>query len=114
MSVTVLFLVVFEAETTIPEFMTIEKFLIYQCILLVVDLLFFLFRSGKSSQASIYDQYESMHDRYSRMSRMDVCNSVVSVVLYFTQIAWLVYGNYIYFNLPLDMPALYDYDEDIS
>ena len=83
MSVTVLFLVVFEAETTIPEFLTIEKFLIYQCILLVVDLLFFLFRSGKSSQASIYDQYESMHDRYTRMSRMDVCNSVISVVLYF-------------------------------
>ena len=47
MSVTILFLVIFEAETNIPEFLIIEKFLIYQCILLVIDLLFFLFRSGK-------------------------------------------------------------------
>ena len=29
MSVTVLFLVIFEAETNIPEFITIENFLIY-------------------------------------------------------------------------------------
>ena len=55
MSVTVLFLVIFEAETDIPEFLTIEKFLIMQCILLVIDLLFFLFRSGKQSNASLYD-----------------------------------------------------------
>ena len=49
MSVTVLFLVIFEAESDIAEFKIIEKFLIYQCILLVVDLLFFLFRSGRHS-----------------------------------------------------------------
>ena len=55
MSVTVLFLVIFEAETDLPEFIKIETFLIYQCILLVVDLLFFLFRSGKQSQAPLYD-----------------------------------------------------------
>ena len=47
MSVTVLFLVVFEAESDLPDFKTIETFLIYQCIILVVELLFFLFRSGK-------------------------------------------------------------------
>ena len=49
MSVTILFLVIFEAESDLPEFQVIEKFLIYQCVLLVVDLLFFLFRSGRHS-----------------------------------------------------------------
>ena len=48
MSVTVLFLVIFEAESALPEFETIEQFLIIQCVLLVLDLLFFLFRSHKS------------------------------------------------------------------
>ena len=47
MSVTVLFLVIFEAESEVPEFQTIETFLIYQCVILVADLLFFLFRSGE-------------------------------------------------------------------
>ena len=42
------------------------------------------------------------------MSRMDICNSIISIILYFTQIAWLVYGNYIYFNLPLDLPTTYE------
>ena len=108
MSVTVLFLVIFEAETVIPEFITIEQFLIYQCILLVVDLLFFLFRSGKQSNAPLYDQFESMSDRWDRMGRLDICNSLISLFLYFAQIGWLLYGNYIYFNLPLDMPSVYN------
>lgn len=47
MSVTVLFLVIFEAQSRVPEFQQIEKFLVYQCLLLVADLLFFLFRSVK-------------------------------------------------------------------
>ena len=42
------------------------------------------------------------------MNRTDVCNSIISLILYFTQIAWLVYGNYIYFNLPLDLPSTYE------
>ena len=49
MSVTVLFLVVFEAESQLEEFKEIETFLIYQCVILVAELLFFLFRSGKSN-----------------------------------------------------------------
>lgn len=47
MSVTVLFLVVFEAESNVAEFEVIETFLIYQCVLLVIELLFFLFRTSR-------------------------------------------------------------------
>ena len=42
------------------------------------------------------------------MNRLDICNSIISIILYFAQIGWLVYGNYIYFNLPLDIPNVYD------
>lgn len=42
------------------------------------------------------------------MGRLDICNSLISLILYIAQIAWLVYGNYIYFNLPLDMPTIYE------
>ena len=48
MAVTVLFLVIFEASSAVPEFQAVEKFLVYQCLLLVADLLFFLFRSSKT------------------------------------------------------------------
>lgn len=104
MSVTVLFLVIFEAESDEAQFKQIENFLIYQCVLLIVDLLFFLFRSGKHSNTSIYDAYESVGDRWNRMSKLDACNSLVSFTLYITQIGLLIYGNYIYFNIPLDVP----------
>ena len=53
MSVTVLFLVVFEAESDLKEFKVIETYLIYQCVILVAELLFFLFRSGKSNYLTI-------------------------------------------------------------
>ncbi len=49
MSVTILFLVIFEAQSEIREFQEIERFLVYQCLLLVADLLFFLFRSSRQS-----------------------------------------------------------------
>ena len=49
-----------------------------------------------------------MVDRYNRMSRLDICNSLISLLLYLTQIGWLIYGNYIYFNLPVNVPGLYE------
>ena len=49
-----------------------------------------------------------MAERFGRMSRLDICNSFVSLLLYLAQISWLVYGNYLYFNLPLDVPGVYD------
>ena len=105
MSVTILFLVVFEAESDEPEFKRIETWLIYQCVILVAELLFFLFRSGKPTSVS-YDAYESVSDRFERMSRLDIFNSLVSLAIYVIQITWLVYGNYIYFTLPPNMPSI--------
>ena len=107
MSVTILFLVIFEAESQLPEFQEIERFLVYQCLLLVADLLFFLFRSTKQS-APQADAYETVSQRWGRMTKYELLNSFVSILLYLAQISWLVYGNYIYFNLPVNIPALYD------
>ena len=45
------------------------------------------------------------------MSRLDICNSLISLVLYLAQIAWLIYGNYIYFNLPVNIPGLYEQED---
>lgn len=42
------------------------------------------------------------------MTKYELFNSLVSILLYLTQISWLVYGNYLYFNLPVNIPALYD------
>ena len=111
MSVTVLFLVIFEAESDMPEFEQIETFLIYECVILIIDLLFFLFRSGKHHSTQVLDAYETMGDRWNRMSRLDICNSLISLVLYLAQISWLIYGNYIYFNLPVNIPGLYEQEE---
>lgn len=36
------------------------------------------------------------------MSCTEGLNALISLVLYLTQVAWLIYGNYIYFNLPVD------------
>lgn len=99
MSVTVLFLVIFEADSDEPEFMKVEKFIVYQCLLLVADLLFFLFRSTKNIAPENGDGYESMTQRIRRMSCIEVGNCCVSLLLYTAQIIWLLYGNYIYFNL---------------
>ena len=104
MSVTVLFLVVFEAESTLPEFEKIETFLIYECVLLVIELLFFLFRTSRPAFTT--DPAESVSDRYNRMTRIDVCASLISLLLYVVQISWLIYGNFIYFNLPTDLPII--------
>ena len=114
MSVTVLFLVIFEAESSISEFEQIETFLIYECVLLIIDLLFFLFRSGKHHQAQMFDAYETVVERYNRMSRLDICNSMISLLLYLAQIGWLVYGNYIYFNLPVDIPGIYEEKDELD
>jgi hypothetical protein len=46
MCVTTLVLIVFEAQTSDPHLQKIETFLIYMCLILVVDLLYFLFKSG--------------------------------------------------------------------
>lgn len=102
MSVTILFLVVFEAESTVAEFELIETFLIYQCVLLVIELLFFLFRTSRPPFPS--DSSEALSDRYHRMTRFDLSISLISLLLYILQICWLVYGNYIYFNMPADLP----------
>ena len=106
MAVTVLFLVIFEAESTVESFEVIEQFLIFQCVLLVLDLLFFLFRSGKMT-SSPNDANETFSDRARRMSKMEIFSSVCSLLLYMAQIGWLVYGNYLYFNLPVDVPDIY-------
>ena len=42
------------------------------------------------------------------MSRLDIVNSFISLILYLVQISWLIYGNYLYFNLPLDVPGVYN------
>ena len=42
------------------------------------------------------------------MTKYELLNSFVSILLYLAQISWLIYGNYIYFNLPVNIPALYD------
>ena len=52
-----------------------------------------------------------MGDRWNRMSRLDICNSLISLMLYLAQIGWLIYGNYIYFNLPVNIPGLYEQAE---
>ena len=44
------------------------------------------------------------------MSKLELMNSFLSFVLYLLQIGLLLYGNFIYFNLPLDVPALYHED----
>lgn len=98
MAVTVLFLVIFEANSDVPEFQKVEKFLVYQCLLLVADLLFFLFRSNKTLVPD-QDGYEPMTQRIRRMSCLEIGNCCVSLLLYMAQIAWLLFGNYIYFNL---------------
>jgi len=74
-------------------------------LLLVADLLFFLFRSSKQSTAPT-DGNETLRDRYRRMTRVELLNSFVSLLLYLAQISWLIYGNYIYFNMPVDIPGL--------
>ena len=55
MTVTVLVLIVFESQTTDPVFLQIENFLVYQCLILIADLLFFLFKSNKSSPSQLLD-----------------------------------------------------------
>ena len=112
MSVTVLFLVIFEAQSRVPEFQQIEKFLVYQCLLLVADLLFFLFRSVKPLQIGAGEENQSFTQRLRALSCTEGLNAFISLVLYLTQVAWLIYGNYIYFNLPVD--SLEEANEDYA
>ena len=37
------------------------------------------------------------------MTRIELLCSFVSLLLYLTQIGWLLYGNYIYFNMPSEL-----------
>lgn len=99
MAVTVLFLVIFEAQTDVPEYKRIEKFLVYQCLFLVADLLFFLFRSSNRIEPDLNDGFEPISNRFRRMSCTEISNAFISLFLYLTQITWLIYGNYLYFNL---------------
>ena len=112
MSVTVLFLVIFEAQSRVPEFQRIEKFLVYQCLLLVADLLFFLFRSVKPLSLGTGEENQSFIQRLRSLSCTEGLNAFISLVLYLTQVAWLIYGNYIYFNLPVD--SLEEANEDYA
>ena len=94
MSVTILVLVVFESQTTDPNFQKIESFLVYMCLILVIDLLFFLFKSGTGHSDSS-DNFNSH-----RSSIVEMILNIISGIIYFTMIGWLIYGNYLYFNLP--------------
>ena len=100
MSITILFLVIFEAESSILVYQQVEQFLIYQCLLMVADILTFLFRSIRSREPN--DDYNSATDR-------DRINTFVSVILYFTQIVFFIYANYLLSTLPNDF-----HDEFIS
>ena len=94
MSVTVIVLVVFESQTTDPHFKAIESFLVGMCLILVVDLLFFLFKSGTNHSDSS-DNFSS-----NRSSILEVVLNIISGIIYFTMIGWLIYGNCLYFSLP--------------
>ena len=102
MSVTIIVLVVFESQTTDPHFQSIESFLIGMCLILVIDLLFFLFKSG-TNHGDTSDNFSS-----NRSSILEIVLNVISGLIYFTMIGWLIYGNYLYFNLP---PGNYIEDE---
>ena len=102
MSVTIIVLVVFESQTTDPHFQAIESFLIGMCLILVIDLLFFLFKSG-TNHGDTSDNFSS-----NRSSILEIVLNVISGLIYFTMIGWLIYGNYLYFNLP---PGNYIEDE---
>lgn len=39
------------------------------------------------------------------MNGVDIFNSFVSILLYIVHIGWLVYGNYLYFNLPVEVTS---------
>ena len=93
MSVTVLVLVVFESQTTDPLFQKIETFLVYMCLLLVVDLLFFLFKSGHNPS----DSSDNFASNSTRSSIVEVVLNVISALIYFSMIGLLFYGNYLYF-----------------
>ena len=97
MSVTVLVLVVFESQTADPLFQKIESFLVYMCLILVVDLLFFLFKSGTNNHG---DQSDNFASNSHRGSIMEVVLNVISGIIYIAMIGWLFYGNYLYFCLP--------------
>ena len=96
MSVTILVLVVFESQTTDPAFKKVETFLTYMCLILVIDLLFFLFKSG----ASRNDSSDNFASNSVRSNVMEIVLNVVSGAIYFTMIGWLIYGNYLYLHLP--------------
>ena len=50
----------------------------------------------------------TVSERLGRLSRLELCNGAISLLLYLAQIGWLIYGNILYFNLPADMPAMYE------
>ena len=96
MSVTVLVLVVFESQTKDPHFQKVESYLITMCFILIIDLLFFLFKSGNAQS----DSEDNFANNSHRSSVAAAATKITSGLIYFTMISWLLYGNYIYFNLP--------------
>lgn len=104
MSVTTLVLIVFEAQTSDPHLQKIETFLIYMCLILVVDLLYFLFKSGASS----HSDSDNFANESQRTSWGDMILNTISMLIYLTMISWLFYGNYLYFTLPANHHYLDD------
>ena len=96
MSVTVLVLVVFESQATDPAFKKVETFLTYMCLILVIDLLFFLFKSGTNRN----DSSDNYINNSNRSNCMEIFLNIVSGLIYFSMIGWLIYGNYLYLHLP--------------
>ena len=104
MCVTTLVLIVFEAQTSDPHLQKIETFLIYMCLILVVDLLYFLFKSGTSS----HSDSDNFANESQRTSWSDLVLNTISMLIYLTMISWLFYGNYLYFTLPANHHYLDD------
>ena len=92
-SVTILLLVIFEAAATeSAPFVVVENFIAVQCAIMIVDLLSYLCKGGSRRGD---DDFEGQQAR-----REHPCLILFSVAVYLFEIAWLIYGNIIYLQLP--------------
>ena len=98
MSATILMLIIFESNTAELHsiYAKIESFLMVQVFILIIDLLFFLYKEARKERRS-FDSNETFMDRVRNSSCGDIFTNVVSGLLYTFQIAWILYGNKLYF-----------------
>jgi hypothetical protein len=97
MVVTILILVVFESYTRDPAYIRVEHFIIWECLILILDLLFFLCRSNGKITFENFNRQS-----IPSMDCQDKFTAFLAILLYFVHCIWLFYGNYLYFTLPYE------------